>query len=65
LIFLHELNGWVVCWNMADFVTVNSPADVLWGPGHLIGVPVGAWLEIVCVIVGLKLVMAVSVDNVH
>jgi len=50
---------------MADFVTVNSPADVLWGPGHFIGVPVGAWLEIVCVIMGLKLVMAVSVDNVH
>ena len=50
---------------MADFVTVDSPADVLWGPGHLVGVPVGAWLEVVSVVVGLKLVVAISVDNVH
>ena len=32
LILLHELDRWIVGRNMADFVTVDGPADVLWGP---------------------------------
>ena len=63
--FLHELNGGITSWNMADLMSINGPGNVVWGPGHLVSVPVGARLEIVGVVVRLQLVVAVSVDNVH
>ena len=48
---LHKLNGGITGWNMADFMSVNSPRNVIWGPGHFISVPVCAWLEVMGVVV--------------
>lgn len=65
LVLLHELDGGIGGRDVADLNAVDGPADVLWGPGHLVGVPIGAWLEVVGVVVALELVVAVSVDNIH
>ena len=48
---LHKLHGGITGWNMADFMSVNSPRNVIWGPGHFISVPVCAWLEVMGVVV--------------
>lgn len=55
----------VLVGDVADFVAINGPANVVRGPLHGVGVPVVVGVELVGVLVRLLLVVAVAVDHVH
>jgi hypothetical protein len=62
---LHELNRGISSWDMAHFVTIDGPGDVVWGPFHGVLVPVAARVEAGSVVVALQLVVAITIDDVH
>ena len=50
---------------MADFLSIDGERDVVRGPLELVRVPVVTWVKVVCVVMVLKLVMAITVDHVR
>ena len=63
--FIHMCNGRVMKADMAHFMPINNPRNVMRGPFHLICVPVIMRVESMSIIVRFKLLMAIAVDNIH
>ena len=56
---------WVVQINMAHLVTIDRPGDVVWGPLHLVDVPVVMRVKPVRVVMRFNLVLAIAIDDIH
>ena len=63
---LEVIDGWVVSErNMAHFVAIDRPRDVVGRPLHLVDVPFVMGVETVRVIMRLNSIMAITVDDIH
>ena len=65
LLLGHMLDGGILSRDVAHFVAIDGPADVVRSPLHGVGVPLIVWVEVVGILVGLVLVHAITVDDVH
>ena len=56
---------WVVQINMAHLVSIYGPGDVVWGPFHLVYVPVVMRVKPVSVVMRFNLFLAIPIDDIH
>jgi len=60
-----ELHGWVVLGDTTNFLIINGISDEVWGPCHLVDVPVILWVKARHVVVRLTLCLTITVDYIH
>ena len=65
LTLFHVLNGGIGAIDPPDFLVINRPSYIVGCPGHLIDMPVIAWIEPTHIVVSLTLRLVITVDNVH